>query len=125
MGTQQTKLLLSEQQKELINKITVKADVVTYGELVWRALLYAKREMITIDYLINYISFITDKQHDNVVYLQNRFTLHSDLKALSQSYKEIGYNIKMKGVVLLYVLYYADKALNVDISQYRVQSHHD
>lgn len=119
----QTKLLLSEQQKELINKITVKADVVTYGELVWRALLYAKREMITIDYLINYISFITDKQHDNVVYLQNRFTLHSDLKALSQSYKEIGYNIKMKGVVLLYVLYYADKALNVDISQYRVKSH--
>lgn len=124
MGTQQTKLLLSEQQKELINKIAEKENVVT-GELVWKALLYAKREMITIDYLINYISFVTDKQHDNVVYLQNRFTLHNDLKALSQSYKEIGYNIRIKGVVLLYVLYYADKALNVDISQYRVKSYHD
>lgn len=124
METQQTKLLLSEQQKELINKIAEKENVVT-GELVWRALLYAKRGMITIDYLINYISFVTDKQHDNVVYLQNRFTLHNDLKALSQSYKESGYNIRIKGVVLLYVLYYADKALNVDISQYRVKSHHD
>jgi len=85
METQQTKLLLSEQQKELINKIAEKENVVT-GELVWKALLYAKREMITIDYLINYISFVTDKQHDNVVYLQNRFTLHNDLKALSQSF---------------------------------------
>ncbi|KGQ42098.1 hypothetical protein JP28_11960 [Gallibacterium anatis] len=116
----QIRLALSETQKNFINKVAEKEGIVT-GELVWRALLYVNREVITTNYLMNYITFITDKEHNAITYLQNRFTLHNDLKILSQSYKEIGYNIKMKGVVLLYVLYYADKVLNMNISQYRVK----
>jgi hypothetical protein len=118
----QIKLALSERQKNFINEMALKEGLVT-GELVWRALLYANRDVIATSYFMNYITFITDKGHDEIIHLQNRFTLYSDLKSLNQSYKNIGYNLKMKGIVLLYVLYYADKALNIDISQYRIKLH--
>lgn len=114
----QITLSLSSDQRAFLDEIADKSNI-NFGELTWRALLYADKELISIDFLTDYIQFIASKEHGVRTYLQNRYTLQDDLKALSQSYKEIGYNIGIKGVVVLYVLYYASNKFDVDISNYK------
>jgi len=113
----QITLSLSSDQRDFLDKIADKSNL-NFGELTWRALLYTDKELI-VDFLNEYIQFITSKEHGVRTYLQNRYTLQDDLKALSKSYKEIGYNIGIKGVVVLYILYYAENKFDIDISNYK------
>lgn len=111
------RLSLGKAQKDFINILTQRTDL-RIGPLVWQSVLYKNTHDINISFLNKYLNFIYDKKHGISVSVQKIMTSHNDLKNASQNYKKIGYNIGIKGVVLLYLLNYACHYLKMDISQY-------
>lgn len=110
-------LSVGQTQKDFIDEL-VRDTGMKSGAIIHRAVLFAKDEPITLDFMNEYINFVYDKVHGVNFTVQNTMNVNESLKTLSKHYKEVGYNIGIKGVVLLYLLYYAKNFLNLDISQY-------
>lgn len=111
-------LSVGSTQKEFIDKLVNKTGMKP-GQLVWQSILFTNNENIDISFLNEYINFITDKTHGITVTLQKVMNVHDSLKEISQYYKSLSYNIKIKGVVFLYLLNYAKNYLKMDISEYK------
>ena len=111
------KLSLGQKQKEFITSLMEKTNL-RISELVWQSVLYANSNNIDNEFLIEHINFIHDKKHGIEVQIQKKATSHDNLKKASEVYKSIGYNIGIKGVVLLYLLYYAKNHLKMNIKKY-------
>lgn len=111
-------LSLSEDQKAFIDELSSKTDL-SNSQVVWNAVLFANGNKIEVDFLNQHINFIYNKKHGVPTRLQKTMTLHEDLKALSAYYKGIGYNIGIKGVVMLYLLNFAKNHLKMDISAFK------
>ncbi|MCO6559786.1 MAG: hypothetical protein J6574_01620 [Gilliamella sp.] len=114
----QFRLSIGQNQKDFIDKLT-KATNLRKGELIWQSVLFANNQKVAISLLNEYFNFIYDKKHGIVTYFQKVMTSHVDLKNASEHYKKEGYNIGIKGVVLLYLLNYASNYLRIDISEYK------
>lgn len=112
------RLSIGNTQKEFLNEL-INITHMKPGQLVWQSILFAKKENIDISFLNEYINFITNKAHGIAVNVQKVMKVHESLKDLSNHYKTTGYNIKIKGVVFLYLLNYAHKYLKIDISKYK------
>lgn len=102
---------------ELLNKTKLRI-----GQIVWQSVMYAEnsdKTDIPLSFLTEYITFVYDKTHGLNMGIQKVATSHESLKKASEMYKSIGYNIGIKGVVLLYLLYYAKNHLKMDINKYK------
>ena len=110
-------LSVGQMQKDFIDEL-VKVSGLKSGAIIHRAVLFVKDEPISIDFMNEYINFVYDKVHGVNFTVQNTMNVNESLKTLSKHYKDIGYNIGIKGVILLYLLYYAKNCLNLDIAQY-------
>ncbi|MFQ0972227.1 hypothetical protein [Gilliamella sp. BG6] len=111
-------LSVGSAQNKFINKLAEMTKL-RKGDLVWQSILYAKNQNITTSFINEYINFIYDKKHGIRIYIQKVMTSHENLKEASELYKKEGYNIKIKGVLLAYLLNYAQNHLKIDISEYR------
>jgi hypothetical protein len=112
-------LSLTVEQKEFIYKL-VGITKLRPGHLIWQSILFVNNNPISLDFLNEYISFIYDKKHGTGTNIQKVMTTHQTLKEASTMYKNIGYNIGIKGVVLIYLLNYAKNHLKIDISKLKV-----
>ncbi len=110
-------LSFEEPQKQFIDEL-VEATGITTGKLILQAILFNKNEPISLDFLNEHINFIYSKGKGKSITVQNPMLVHESLKNLSKHYKDAGYNIGNKGVVLLYLLNYAKHFLNQDISRF-------
>lgn len=111
------KLSLGQKQKDFITSLLKKTNL-RIGELVWQSVLYANSNNIDNAFLIEHINFIHDKKHGIEVQIQKRATSHENLREAREKYKSLGYNFGLKGVVLLYLLYYAQNHLKMNIKKY-------
>ncbi|NBI13676.1 hypothetical protein GVX81_08675 [[Haemophilus] felis] len=111
-------LSLSEEQKAFLEELSSKTNL-SHSQVVWNAFLFAQGHKIDIGFLNQHINFVYNKKHGIATRLQKIMNLHEDLKALSSYYKGTGYNIGIKGVVLLYLLYFAQNHLKMDISAFK------
>ncbi len=118
VGNQFT-LSLSGEQETLLNSLTDLTGE-RRGQIIWQALVFAKKEPISLDFLNEYINFVyyKGKTERTKIHIQRVVSAHEDLKELSSYYKGVGYNIGIKGVVLLYLLNYAKNHLKMDISSF-------
>lgn len=110
-------LSLSEEQKKFLDEL-VEATEMRSGQLIFQAILFAKNEPVSLDFLNDYINFVYSKKQGVATMVQNTMSVHDSLKTLSKHYKEVGYTIGIKGVVILYLLNYAKNYLNQDISRF-------
>lgn len=110
-------LSLSEEQKQFLDEL-VEATEMRSGQLIFQAILFAKNEPVSLDFLNDYINFVYSKKQGVATMVQNTMSVHDSLKTLSKHYKEAGYTIGIKGVVILYLLNYAKNHLNQDISRF-------
>ena len=111
------KLSLGQKQKDFIVSLLKKTNL-RIGELVWQSVLYANSNNIDNVFLIEHINFIHDKKHGIEMQIQKKATSHENLKEAGKKYKALGYNFGIKGVVLLYLLYYAQNHLKMNIKKY-------
>ncbi|MBI0007001.1 hypothetical protein H3S74_12250 [Gilliamella sp. W8126] len=112
------RLSLGQTQKEFISKLLEMTNL-RIGQLIWQSILYTNTNEVSTSFLNEYINFIYDKKHGIEMSIQKVMTSHDNLKSLSKSYKSLGYNIGIKGVVLLYLLNYAKNYLKMDITKYK------
>ena len=110
-------LSLSEEQKKFLDEL-VESTELRSGHLIFQAILFAKNEPVSLDFFNDYINFVCSKNQGVATMIQNTMSVHDSLKTLSKHYKEAGYTIGIKGVVILYLLNYAKNHLNQDISRF-------
>ena len=115
------RLSLGDRQMNFIHLLLDRTKL-RIGQLVLQSIQYVdNNETDLTSFLNEYIYFVNDKTYGISMGIQKMGTSHENLKKVSEVYKSIGYNIGMKGVVLLYLLYYAKNCLNMDITKYKLQ----
>lgn len=112
------RLSVGQNQKDFIDNLLKKTGL-RIGQLVWQSILYANSHNIDIPFLNEHINFICDKKHGLEIGIQKVMTSHDNLKEAAKNYKSLNYKIGIKGVVLLYLLYYAKYHLKMDIKKYK------
>ena len=115
------RLSLGDKQMDFIYRLLGRTKL-RIGQLVLQSIQYVdNNETDLTSFLNEYIYFINDKTHGIGMGIQKMGASHENLKKASAVYKSVGYNIGIKGVVLLYLLYYAKNYLNMDITKYKLQ----
>ena len=114
----QITLSVAPEQAEFFNELVEKTGE-RLGDLVWKSLLFAKFKPLPDEFLFEYSTLVYNKKNGIRVQFQRVLDSHSSLKSLYETYKEMGYKIKLKGVVLLYLLNYMKNYLGEDISKYQ------
>lgn len=113
-----TSLSFTPRQYQCLNDILATSGLYGITHLFHTAVAFAEDHPFEEKDFSNHIGLLTDKGKDTTKIMYRKQGSYEAFKSKSDYFKATWINMPIKGVALMYLLNYAKKKLNMDISKY-------